>query len=341
MLKRNLKKILVIILTLAVVAIVGLIIASFNKQYEDEAFSSYGTDRGGVKALFRLADDMDYRCLRLKKSVRFMPDGATLVVISPVSDFILDKTESKYMKEWLKRGNTLIYIGNDETLTEELKESLDSSYESHIDTYADWLLYRVGNGKLFINEDSSIFTNNGLKSDKGGQAFIDLLDQAENNIVYFDEYYHNIGSAGISIRDIIGVSGQMVFWQFVLGLVVFFIAISRRFGKPAVVFEIIKRKENENIFAVANILKKSKANSYVVEIMFNSLKKDMIKYLGIEPGSQSQEIKLAASNESYFSQMDIPGLFAKCEAYISSNEYDFKELTYLVKWIEKVREEIK
>ncbi|HEY9062446.1 MAG TPA: DUF4350 domain-containing protein [Pseudobacteroides sp.] len=338
--KKIISKIIIFILIAAFLVLVGIITAGMKDGRKYGKYTSYSVDPEGEKALYLLTEKMGYEAVRYKKTIRFMPDSVTMVIIQPDYHTLHEETEIKYMKKWFERGNTLVLIYDEFEENSGLLEDLGAIYSGKVQSYNEWTTYKVGEGTMYACKSTEFFVNEGLRDKSGAVSFIDILDKIGNRVVYFNEYYHNIGE-GLTVRDLIGFSGVLVFIQIVLGFGVLFLSMSKRLGKPVVVFETVKRAENENIHALSNIYKVSKANSYVLEVMFKRLKLDLAKYLGMDAVPDGAEIVKAAAFDGRTRGLDLETGFNKCERYIESDNRNMDEFVFLAKWIEKIREEIK
>jgi hypothetical protein len=336
----TLKKVLLYVSIAVLLLIIGLAVSSDDADNKYADYTSYNTDEYGVKALYLLAGKMGYDTEVYKRPARFIPDGSTLVVIKPDWYTYIDELEKKYLKEWTARGNTLVFIDDDNSSCSEIIEILGAGEPNYVDSYEDWELYNVGKGKLYINPLSEDFTNEGLKTLTGGVSFIHILDNAENKKVLFNEYYHGMGTFGATIWDIIGKTGVFTVIQLFIGLGVFAYVISRRFGKPVTVFETVKRKENENIYALSNIYAKAKADALVLENILGKFEKELSKFLGFDTNPGKQELITASAASKFLTEMNLKGLLDRCEQHIRSGGGNFNELVFLVQWIEKIRREI-
>ncbi|KNY25046.1 DUF4350 domain-containing protein [Pseudobacteroides cellulosolvens] len=338
--KNIIKKIIIFVLIAAFVVLVGVVMASMRDSRKYEKYTSYSVDEDGEKALYLLTEKMGYEAVRYKKTVRFMPDSVTMVVVQPDYYRFFDETELKYMKKWIEKGNSLILIYDDPEGNSNIIEKLGAVYDGKFQSYNEWATYKAGDGRMYVCNEIEIFANEGLKDKIGAVSFVDVIDSIGNSTVYFNEYYHNMGE-GVTVSDIIGFNGVLVFIQIILGIGVLFLAMSKRLGKPVVVFETVKRAENENIYALSNIYKVSKANPYVLDVMFKRLKTDLAKYLGIDTVHDNNELIRAASFDGRTRNLEIATGFSRCEQYINSDNRDINEFIYLAKWIEIIREEIK
>lgn len=335
------KKVLLYGSIAAAILLIALVINSGNTENKYGDYTSYNADKNGVKALYLLAGRMDFDTGVLKRPVRFTRDGATLVAIMPQWSSYINELEEKHLKEWVGRGNTLVFIDDDNDVCNDLVDILGADSKGYVDDYGNWEIYSAGKGRLYMNSSSEAFTNEGLKSSNGGLSFIHILDLAENKRVLFNEYYHGMGTLGVTFQDIIGPVGMIIIIQLLLGLIVLAFVVSRRFGKPVTVFETIKRKENENIYALSSIYAKARADGVVLENILGKFENELAKYLGYDRNPGRQELVATSMGIKFLAEMNIKLLFERCQHRINSKGGNFKELVFLVQWIEKIRREIK
>ncbi len=338
--KNIIKKIIIIVLIAAFVVLVGVVMASMKDSRKYDKYTSYSVENEGEKALYLLTEKMGYEAVRYKKTVRFMPDSVTMVVIQPDYSRFFDETELKYLKKWIEKGNSLILIYDDPEGNNDIIEKLGAVYVGKFQSYNEWTTYKLGDGSMYACDMTEAFVNESLKDKWAAVSFVDIIDSIGNGTVYFNEYYHNIGE-GVTVSDIIGFNGILIFIQIILGIGVLFLSMSKRLGRPVVVFETLKRAENENIYALSNIYKVSKSNPYVLDVMFKRLKADLAKYLGMDTFHDNSELIKAASFDGRTRSLELAAGFNRCEQYINSDNRDINEFLYLAKWIETIREEIK
>lgn len=272
------KKILSYVAIILILVAAGLIVYGFKGDVAQSVeYSSYNAEVDGTKALYLLSEKMGYDVKRYERPARFLPDNVTVVAIDPSLEMLEGSLEKKYLKAWLEDGNVLILISPD---CKEYINELGASEPEDFGQYDRGYKYSVGKGSIIYFAESYNYTNLGVKELDPGVQFIDALEEGKHKTVLFDEYLHGIGSSGTNLWDILGFGGKLVVVQlFMCALILIFIK-SRRFGKPVVVFETVKRKENENLFALSNIYYKAKANSMALEIYLGSLKQELAKFLG-------------------------------------------------------------
>lgn len=337
---KRLKKILLYTAVVLVLIVAALVVYGFKGDMEQSVeYSSYSAEGDGTKALYLLSRDMGYDVQRFTRPSRFLPDNATLVAIEPNLEMLNSNLEKKYLKSWLEKGNALILISFE---GEEYLKELGAISQEAFGLYDRGYRLSVGKGSVFYFELSENYTNSGLKKLEPGVQFIDVLEEAKNKTVLFNEYLHGIGNAGTNLWDILGPVGRLVVVQLIICVLILIYIKSRRFGKPVIVFETIKRKENENLFALSNIYYKAKANSMALEIYLNNLKLELAKFLGAGKELFSDEdLVNAAKASNTLKDLDVAGVFADCESYIKNRKGDSKALLNLYNRLEIIRKGIK
>lgn len=337
---KRLKKVLLYTGIALILVFVALLVYGSEADIEESIeYSSYSTEGDGTKALYLLTKKMGYDLQRYKRPSRFLPNKATLVAIEP--DFFMLKSdlEQKYLKSWLEKGNVLILIAYE---GEEYLKELGVSSSEDFGVYDIGYKLKVGKGSIIYFETSENYTNSGLNELEMGVQFIAALEEADNRTVLFNEYLHGIGETGPKLWDILGPAGRLVVVQLIICVLILIYMKSRRFGKPVIVFETIKRKENENLYALSNIYYKAKANSMALEIYFQNLKLELAKFLGVgKEELGNEELANAAKSNNTLKDLDVAAVFADCENYINKRKVDGKVLFKLYNRLEKIRKGIR
>jgi len=334
------KKVLAYVAVIIIIAAAGLVVYGFKGDLQQSIeYSSYNVEVDGTRALYLLSEKMGYDVDVFTRPSRFLPDNTTVIAIEPILEIIEKDLEKKYLKAWLERGNTLILISYD---VGKYMEELGAKNPDSFGEYDKGYKYSVGEGSIIYFYDSEKYTNSGVKDLDMGVQFIEALEEGKNKNVLFNDYFHGIGSSGASLWDIMGFGGKLVVIQLLIGLLIFMFFVSRRFGKPVVVFETIKRRENESIFALSNIYYKAKANSMVLEIYLDNLKQELAKFLGFDRyGWSDGDIIKAAKGNNVLKNLEVEKVFLECESFISNGKKDNKLLLKLYKKLESIRKGIK
>lgn len=340
----KIKNIAIFVIIAVIVVTIGFFVFDIkNEKEENTDFSSYNEKYIGTKALYLLADRMGFYVSRYMRPSRFIPNNATMVALAPDEYLFNSDMEQKYLLEWIKRGNALVLIDDLDSFENDafgLIEFVENI--APLEGYGKNYIGTVGKGRVIFLGNYNDYINGGLEALDPGVVFIDALNEAGHKRVLFNEYYHGLGSSKITIWDILTPAAKLLLVQLIIAALVLIFVVSRRFGKPQVVYEIVKRKENENLFALSNIYQKSKANGLVLESYLNNLKKELAVFLGFgRENYDDGEILAAAQSSNILKNINLIELFGECNNYINSGKKDNKEFLRLFKRLEQIRKEIK
>ena len=339
------KKIIIYLAVILVLLFAGLVSFDVKNEIEQKTgFSSYNKNEDGSLALYLLSKEMGFDVRRFDRPARLLPESATVVVFAPDKSVFEDSLEFKYMFDWLRRGNSMVFISHSIDEDEDIYSFDEFKYESKepFGNYGVNYIYNVGDGKIIYLNEYEFYTNSGIKKLDPGVMFIDALNVSSFNMVLFNEYYHGLGSSSISLLDVVNPVGRLIIIQLFICVLIYLFIKSRRFGKPAVVFKIIKRKENENLFALSNLYTKAKANNLAIEIYLKKVKEELAKFLGFSAKSwDDKQLITAAEANSVLKGKGLRDLLGECDNYISEENKDLKQLVNLYKRLEQFRKEIK
>lgn len=338
---KRFKKILTYAAVVLIIMAAGLLVYGFKDNLEQSVeYSSYSTEDDGTKVLYLLAKEMGYDVKQFTRPARFLPDNATLVVIEPNMEILDSELEKKYLKAWIERGNVLFIISNHKNSF--IKELGGTGFEPFGLYDDDGSKYSLGKGTIISFFESSFYLNSGVKDIYPGVQFIDALEEGKYKTVIFDEYLHGVGSSGAKLWDILSFGGKLVVIQLIMALLIYIYMVSRRFGKPVVVFENVKRKENENLFALSNIYFKAKANSMALEIYLDNLKGELAKFLGFAKDEwEDKDLIRAAKSDITLKDLEVEAVFHECESFINNRKRNDNMLLSLYKKLETIRKGIK
>ncbi len=340
----KIRNIAILITVIVVVIVIGFFVFDIkNEKEESTDFSSYNETYIGTKALYLLADRMGFNVSRYTRPARFIPNNATMVALAPDEILFNSSMEQKYLLDWIKKGNVLVLIDdweNFETGMLGLLEYIEST--DTLEGYGNNYICTIGNGRVIFLDNYNDYINGGLEALDPGVVFIDVLNEAGHKKVLFNEYYHGLGSSNITLWDILTPAAKLLLVQLIIAALILIFVVSRRFGRPQVVYEIVKRKENENLFALSNIYQKSKANGLVLESYLDCLKKELAIFLGFgREGFGDAELLAAAQSNNILKNFNLRELFGECNYYINNDGKYNKEFLSLYKRLEQIRKEIK
>lgn len=322
--------------------IIGLY--AYGDQIKDKytGFSSSNSDGDGTKALYLLTEQMGFNAERYERPARFLPDDAVLILIAPDAKRLDNKNEKEYLISWIKKGNSLILIDSMKNLNKYNIESMGLKNPKNISSEDNSAEYDAGNGKLVFLEDSSKYTNEGLKQNNDNAlGFISELDSFEQKRVLFNEYYHGQGAEGTQLSDLLGNTGKLIILQLVLALLIFIVLKSRRVGKPIQELRIVKRQENENLFALSALYNKAGKHSHLLNAYMEFFKKSLSKYLGFNGIPDDTELESAVLGNRYLCDNNIPKVMKTANLFIGNEKNDLKTLMKIISALEKVRKGIR
>ncbi len=327
-----------IIIFITILVIIGVLTITFGKKqgiYPD--YSTYSANPEGFKALYILTGQMGYDTSRYVRPSRFLPQNALMVVVNPFHSIINSELEQKYLDRWVKKGNVLLIIDkpsniDDYNILKPLRKN-----ENSLENYSS---FKKGNGRVIYCSDLKGLTNSKLDNMQSGIDFINALDRQGVNDILFNEYYHGFGARGVTISDLLGEAGFLVIIQVITGIILLLMISARRFGKPVPVMQVIKRMENENLFALSNLYIKSKSNSIVLQTNLQRMKKDISRFLGSNTVLDDDEIVIMSNEYKFLSDMNIKELLKACNYHLDSGKIGLKRLHFLIARIEEVRKGI-
>jgi hypothetical protein len=338
--KRKLLKTTVYVLLSLLLLTAGILVYGGSLDVFEKEYASYNAKGNGVKALYLLTQQTGFEVSRFSRPSRFLPERATMVVVKPETERFTGSMERRYLKEWLRRGNTLLMAIDEEEMDDyELYEFLTPNQEFGL--HESGKAAGVGSGKIIILEDAQGLTNLGLQNGNGGLDFIKALDDAGNSVVLFNEYYHGFGQEGFTFWDIAGPTARLVLVQVFLGMVLYLWIRSRRFGQPETVLSIEKREENEALFALANIYMKARAYSMVLDTYMTGFRKELARYLGFYGIPEEQELLRAVEANGYVKSLGARELLQDCNSYARHSEKKARRLSALIARAEQIRKGIR
>jgi hypothetical protein len=302
-LRNDFKKLVFIILF--VITIIVIYILSFTESKSlDVAYSTYNTKDNGTKALYYLSKRLGYDVIRYKRPAMFLPDKGLMVMIKPYVEFYSDR-EQKYLKTWVEKGNKLLIIEDNEALFESFLFEEATSKKNN-----EYFEFTLEEGKIIVFIEPKTFINRNIfANEENGILFMDILNDINSNNILFNEYYHGFGKKSVNLFDILTLNQIFIVIQIILIVITLLYTKSKRFGTPEIEFDLEDRIENENIFALSNILYKSRANLVVLGVYRNLLKEDIKKYLDIDYDEiQLEKKKIMIDN---FNLIDVIGKIEK------------------------------
>ncbi|HEX9060461.1 MAG TPA: DUF4350 domain-containing protein [Clostridia bacterium] len=322
--------------------IIGLYVYGDQVKEKYTGFSSSNSGDEGTKALYLLTEQMGFDAARYERPARFLPDDSTLVLVAPDAKRLDNKREKEYLISWIKKGNSLILIDSMKNLTKYNIESMGLKNPKNIDKEDNSAEYDAGKGKFVFLEESAKYTNSGLKENNDNAVgFISELDSLGHKKVLFNEYYHGQGAEGTQLSDLLGDTGTLIVLQLFLALLIFIVLKSRRVGRPVQELRIIKRQENENLFALSALYNKAGAHSHILYAYMDFFKRSLSRFLGFNSIPDDTELESAILGNKYLCDNKIPEVMKSANFFIQNQKNDIKTLLKIFSSLEKVRKGIR
>lgn len=206
-----------------------VLLSLFPKKKID--FSSYSTGPEGTKGAFMLLSDLMFNVSRYEAGFDSLP-GGLLIIVEP--DYDLTDREIFSLKEWISRGNTLLFFSEyDNSLYKKwnmkIKESKSSGVFqplhpfgpvsevtdvkftslSRIDGFADGMVeyfgdatgalmvtFPEGKGQAVFITDNKLISNKSIGNLDNSILLVSILNSytGKGSNIYFDEYHHGYGT---------------------------------------------------------------------------------------------------------------------------------------------------
>lgn len=332
---RAFRKLIPYLMISVILIAAGFIVYGKAQQAHEISYSTYNVKENGCKALYLLTEEMGYHTSRHEKPAALFPQNTTMVIINP-DDRYLNKLELKLMKDWILEGNNLIVLGH-ETL---FKNYFSDFMQNPTNVYLGTLSVtesKLNEGSFTYVWNFNQFTNEQLKRYKPAVDFIELLERAGNRNVAFNEYYHGIGKGKTSGLALMSLAVQLALLQLIIAIVLLLLSQSKRFGIPVQVHEIIKRQENEKVFALSNLFIKARANSVVLEIVQEKFNRELSKYLGLPQGVENEELIRAAEKDATLNKHHAAAVMQDSVDYINKKGKSNKELAGMIRRLDEIR----
>lgn len=327
--KIRVKKLLNFLITAFLLLSAGLLLYMFTGYKGDyPEYSTYSTEKEGIKALYLLTGKMGYRTERYYYPAVFLKDEAAMVAYCPALTVFNEESEKESLKAWILKGNTLILIPDRDTLNllwifdtiSELKQRHEIINIGNVTV----TFYGFEKGEVYIIDESTGFLNSDIKDSDAPVAFIRVLERISPKKVIFNEYYHHMQKAAPGIWQLVGLPGQLVLIQLLVVIILIAVRGWKPFGRIRNERKIGKRPENEVIKALSGLYIRMKAYPLVLSNYYGYYTRKYGDFFNT-PGNLQDVGR---------------NLLRNCEYFIESGTRNRKELLLLVQKLEKLEEKI-
>lgn len=340
----RLRNIIITICIILFTFIILSVISDETRNYVKVPDTVYNYNNDGYKAFYKSVMEFGYQngwmTNDYKKYARFIPENSLMISINP-SSVILNENEMDHIAKKVNDGCTFLFFLNAKDV-ELINKKILAAVSDPIITDGT---YSVGKGKFIISKlDSEDIINNSMKSGitPAVNAILlidDIVSQNKYEAVYFNEFYHNIKDD--PFYDILGSGLVLFITQIIFAVILLMVYKGRRFGSPISEMSIVKRKENENVFALAGLYERTGSPNIIFEVNIEALFSDIQVYLGYGTNnaiSRDELIKEALMNKD-LCKLEIGNILKRYNE-MDKKSINKRELLSLLDKIESIRKEL-
>lgn len=321
------------IFILLIILILGITIYNIMENRSlDVKYSTYNTKNYGTKVLYFLSEKMGYKVERFKQPAMFLADNYLCIIIKPNVGFYNDK-EQKYLRSWVEKGNTLM-------IADDSKVLFDSFLFNNSDSkkYSKYFEFKLKKGRIIVVIDANTLVNKSIFTKKqNGIDFIEILDGINKDKILFNEFYHGFGKKEVNLIDILYDWQLVIFVQILLAGLIFLLIKAQRFGRSLNLTENEKKIENENIYALANILNKSRVYIIILSVYTKILMDDLKRFFAFE---DENEIIDNLAFDYCINGINLPNLLLDIERIRKREIKKSTKIFDTIRDIEKIRKEL-
>lgn len=309
-------------------------------------------------------------------------DIHTLLVISPPPTIPIEEEEFKALSDWVAQGNFLVIIdreilvdiggahistdGDGEepqvralqpTLYSEGVDSLKLTHfasrvvvENKAATYhfgdekgAVLADTNVGEGRVLLLTEPHIVANNGLAEADNVMLAVNLLTNAPDGTIAFDEFHHGYGfgnSQGL-LAYFEGKPVKWIFWQAMVIVALLVYTYGRRFARPIPLRRESRTTNLEFVSSMANITRLAKASDIAMQNIYTDFRNKLCRYSGLPTRIDSPRLAATAARRMQGDERKLRDLLAKCEKVMQGEPTSDAELLKLVTRIREIEAEIR
>jgi hypothetical protein len=309
-------------------------------------------------------------------------DIHTLLVISPPPTAPFDDEEFKALGKWVEQGNLLIIIdrqidvpigeaqisSRDQTGEPQVRalqptlyaEGVDhlklTKYASRVTVSSKTTTYlygddkgavladaTIGEGRVLCLTDPYVIANNGISEADNVALAVNLLLNAPDGTIAFDEYHHGYGSGDASgvMAYFSGKPVKWIFWQLALIAALLVYTYGRRFARPVPLRRESRTTNLEFVSSMANISRLAKASDLAMQNIYSDFHSKLCRYSGLPSRVDSPRLAAVAARRMQRDERDLRDLLAKCEKVMHGSDTSDAELLRLVTRIREIEAEIR
>jgi len=197
------------------------------------------------------------------------------------------------------------------------------------ETTAAVVTMSVGKGQVIWWANSYPMTNGGLRDANNAQFFLNSMGEPDGRQIYWDEYFHGVESSFWSYLAKTPAPWGMV--QVGIVFLAVLLTFSRRTGPVRVPQNTSKLSPLEFVETLGDLYQAAHAGTTAVRIMYERLRFQLLRTLGLPATTSSKELAQSASEALRWNRSEIAAVLEKSEQAKRGHAMEEKECLALVK----------
>lgn len=193
-----------------------------------------------------------------------------------------------------------------------------------------------GPGTIYVFADPYWLTNARLAEDNNLSLALALADPKPGKVVVFDEYHHGYRT----VRrwwEVLRSPLRYAAFQAFIAVFVFYLHKGARFGTPIPISDPKARESSEFVISLANLFRRARARSGVLEGLYRGLVRHLSHYLGVPPETPPDRLAALWQLRTGENAEDLRDLLETCSRWSGRRDLPERELLQLAQRIETYR----
>lgn len=377
--KKIIAGIFIISLIIFIILAQSGVIGDKNKENPRGKPNSYSVGQQGFKAIYLLLNKIGYKISRWTKSTEELSTetDAGYIVLIPYSHLIIEGDAQKFTK-WAEKGNKILLGCNYEnelmanlqmdlkiggamevpnprgTLSDDIKKleglnpvrlNIDKSKHKVLleDDYGVICASTTYNqGEIIALSCPEIFSNENINRADNCILATNILKYMGKDKILMDETYHGFaggknGKKGFALSPAM----KFVLIQIALSLLIFYLVMMKRFGKPRRISEETIRTSTEYIHSLAGLFRKAGTVDFIMENCIRGFKRRVAGTCRLSPEAPDEKFIEAIGYISHDDELSADSALKRCRKIMSEKNVTDTTIIGLYREMEKISDRIK
>lgn len=353
----------------------AITMAAPSQEAPQPEFSSFSSSPGGMLAFYRLLEEKGAQVERLGEPLGQLSEDTDLLIIWGPQGFTED--DALDFEYWVTEfgGTALIFPGYSLHLmdglprviveddgstvataavpspatagTGEFRTGRKAYLESEspvpgVDYFVDERGRPVvtkmywGEGTVYVFADPYWLTNGRLPEGENLNLALALADPQPGKKIVFDEYHHGYRV----VRrwwQILRLPLRYAAFQGFIALLILYFYKGSRFGTPIPLSDPNARESSEFVISLANLFRRARARSAVLEGLHRGMMRHLSNYLGVPPETPPDRLAALWQVRTGENGADLRDLLETCARWNGRRDLPERELLRLARRIETYR----